>query len=114
MIAVCRRLATAGVKSRFSNRASSRMTSDRWSESFSEREIGRIKRIIVEKEKEERRNNIVLKGVGAEGKAMKEWVEEFIKEKLGVEIKMVKCKLSEKVIVAIRGRRGEKKGNGEI
>lgn len=109
MIAVCRRLAKAGVKSRFSNRASSRMSSDRWRESFNEREIGRIKRIIVEKEKEERRNNIVLKGVGPKGKAMKEWVEEFIKEKLGVEIKVVRCKLSGKVIVAMLEGEEEKR-----
>lgn len=31
---------------------------------FNERDVGRLKRIITEREKEERKNNIVIKGIG--------------------------------------------------
>lgn len=75
-------------RSRFNSRASSKINLDRSCDSFSDREIDKIKQIIVEKEKEEKKNNIVLKEVGPE--ATKEWVKDFIKDKLGVEVKVVK------------------------
>lgn len=63
---------------RFNSKASSKINLDRWCDSFSKRAIDKIKQIIVEKEKEEKKNNIVLKEVGPEGKATKEWVEDFM------------------------------------
>lgn len=51
MIVVGRNLAKAG-KNRLSSRGSSRYSLDRCSDSLSERDIGKIRKIIVEKERE--------------------------------------------------------------
>lgn len=69
------------------------------SERFNEREIDRIKRLVREKEKEERKNNIVIKGIKKEGWITKEWVEKFIKEKIDVEVKVNKCRKSNNVLI---------------
>lgn len=71
----------------------------RVSECLSDREIGRIKRFMVEKEKEERRNNIVIKGWEIGERITNERAEEFIKKELGVEVKVKRCRLSGRVIV---------------
>lgn len=68
-------------------------------EGLSEREIGRIKRMVKEKDKEERKENIVIKGrVWTDGTARNK-IEIFIKEKLGIEIKVKSWRQSGKVIV---------------
>lgn len=69
------------------------------SERFNEREIDRIKRLVREKEKEERKNNIVIKGIKKEGWITKEWAEKFIKEKIDVEVKVNKCRKSNNVLI---------------
>lgn len=69
------------------------------SERFNEREIDRIKRLVREKEKEERKNNIVIKGIKKEGWITKEWAEKFIKEKIEVEVKVNKCRKSNNVLI---------------
>lgn len=52
-----------------------------------------------EKEKEERKNNIVIKGIKKEGWITKEWAEKFIKEKIDVEVKVNKCRKSNNVLI---------------
>lgn len=65
------------------------MTSD---DRLSTREVGKIKKLIIEKEKMERRNNIVIKGANLErvDRYKKEenegWVKEFLKEKLDLQV----------------------------
>lgn len=57
---------------------------------FSERDVGKLKRIITEK-KEERKNNIVIKGIGLtkeveeDKKRREEWAKGFLREKIGIE-----------------------------
>lgn len=68
--------------------------------------VGKLKEWVSNKKKEERRNNIVLKGVKIKGKeriikgALKEWVSDFLKNKLSIDRKVEHCKISEKVIIA--------------
>lgn len=68
-----------------------------------------------EREKEERRNNIVLKSVRIEGEkklikgALKEWVKDFLKDKLGIVGNVEHCRLSGKVIIAKLGDEETKK-----
>lgn len=92
-----------------SSRGSSRLSLDKWSDSLSDKDIGKIKRMLMDRDKEERRNNIVIKGANIEGRVTKEWVEELIKGKLGIEIRIVRCKLSGKMIVAtVEGEEAKK------
>lgn len=55
------------------------------------RDVGRLKRIITEREKEERKNNIVIKGIGLtkeveeDKKRREEWAKGFLREKIGIE-----------------------------
>lgn len=70
------------------------------SDAFNDREVNIIKRMVLEQEKRERKNNIVIKGVKIEGRVGKEWVQNFIKEKIRVETKILDCRKSETVIIA--------------
>lgn len=78
-------------------------------ESLSIAEVGKLKKWLIKKEREERRNNIVLKGVRMEGDerlikgALKEWVSDFLKKNIGVDGKIEHCRLSGKVIIAKLG-----------
>lgn len=57
---------------------------------FSERDVGRLKRILTEREKEKRKNNIVIKGIGLtkeveeDKKRREEWAKGFLREKIGI------------------------------
>lgn len=59
------------------------------------KEVGKLKR--WDKEKKERKNNILLKGMRREGdekilrENMKDWVEKFIRDRLDVKIKIENC-----------------------
>lgn len=69
---------------------------------LSEREVKMIKKWVMEKNKEERKCNIVIKGRDTirSKKEGKKKVEKFIKEKLEVECKIMECRNSGPVIVA--------------
>lgn len=54
------------------------------SDCLSERNIGKFRRMVVEREKEERRDNLVIKSWKTEGKVNSEKIEELIREKVGV------------------------------
>lgn len=62
------------------------MVSEGIKDRLSNVEVGKLKKWVSNKEKEERRNNIVLKGVKIKEKeriikgALKEWVSDFFKE----------------------------------
>jgi hypothetical protein len=72
---------------------------------LSMREVGKIKKLISDKEKEERKNNIAIKGMGYVGdiRLLKEKVQEFLKEDLEIECKIESCRMSGKVIIAKLG-----------
>lgn len=92
----------SGSRYTFSRRGSS-YNGSRYSEDrLSERKVKYIRKWVVDKEKEERKCNIVIKDKTSwkEGENGKEWVESFIKEKLGVQCKVTECRNSGFVIVA--------------
>lgn len=72
---------------------------------FSDREIGRLKKWVTEKDKEERKNNIVIKGVKmpreleGDRKGGEKWIEDLIKTKLGVDMKAISYRVSGTVVV---------------
>lgn len=72
---------------------------------FSDREVGRLKRWVTEKDSEERRKNIMIKGIkmpkDLEGdkKGCEKWIEDLIKTKLGVDMKTEEYRVSGTVIV---------------
>lgn len=68
---------------------------------FSEGEVRKIKKMMWEKEKEERMNNIVIKGLIVEGSVAKEKVEEFLNDKLEVAGRVRGVRLSGKVLVVV-------------
>lgn len=84
---------------------------------LSTREVGKLKRWMIDKEKEERRNNFVIKGIGNEeykelvkkdAKDIKEWVTNLFRNKLGIESKIEYCRWSGKVIIGKVSNREEK------
>lgn len=75
----------------------SEVTEDR----LSNREVGKIKKWMMETERDDRRYNIVIKCIKVEeGKEGKVWVQEFLKERLKVECRIDKYWVSGAVIVA--------------
>lgn len=71
-----------------SRRTMSNGSWDRYSNCLSEAEINKVRKYIKDKEREERKDNIVIKGIKIDENMSKLKIEEFIKEKLGVEIKI--------------------------
>lgn len=57
---------------------------------LSDRDMDKLKSIVIEKEKQERKNNIVIKGITVEGKVWREWVQQFIKEGVRIKLQTVK------------------------
>lgn len=69
------------------------------SEGLSEREIGRVKKMAKEKDREERKDNIVIKGFNIDERMSCNRIETFMKERLGVEVKVKTWRQSCKVLV---------------
>ncbi|KMQ86479.1 hypothetical protein RF55_14523 [Lasius niger] len=71
---------------------------------LSTKEVNKLKKWVEEKEKEERRNNIVFKGInGVENiKDGREWVKKFLNEKLDLDLegKVTQTRISGKVLIA--------------
>ena len=76
--------------------------------SLSDKELVKMKRIVNEQNRNERRNNIVIRGVEPIGENIKEWVENFSSLKLEVNVKIEFAKVSGRVIIA--KVEGERKG----
>lgn len=68
---------------------------------LSGRDVEKLKKIVVYKEREERRDNIVIKEWGRmeEGKDSEKVIEEF-KKKLGVDCKIMSCRKSGGIYIA--------------
>ncbi|KYN15976.1 hypothetical protein ALC57_11773 [Trachymyrmex cornetzi] len=81
--------------------------SGRWSEGSTDRlsgkEIGAIRKLMGEKEREERKCNIVIKGFNWEGNKEtekgRERAKEFIKEKIGVDTEVISWRMSGPVAI---------------
>ena len=56
--------------------------------SLTDREIGKIKRLMLEKERSDRRNNVVIKGVLADKNNLKKWTEAFFKKYLDLDLEI--------------------------
>lgn len=88
---------------------------DKSEDRLSIREVGKLKRLVVEKEKQERKNNIVFKGIKLEKEDKikkgegKEWVEDFLRKNLDIDCKIESCRISGKVIIVKLGSEEEKK-----
>lgn len=69
---------------------------------LSNKEVNKLKRLMAEKDREERRYNVVVKGAmeTKEGEKGRMWMQDFIKEKLGVKCKVLSCRRSGPVMVA--------------
>jgi len=87
-----------------------------WSEDrLSSREVDKIRKWVNEKERSERKSNIVLRGVEMPSGIEKdkergrEWIQDLIKSKLGVECEINEVRKSGPVIVAkIKGEEGKR------
>jgi len=73
--------------------------------SLSVREVARIRKWVLEKDREDRKRNIVIKGIrmpkeeGSDSKKSSEWVERLIRNKLCVDVNVVGCRESGTVLV---------------
>ena len=73
---------------------------------FSDREVNKLKRWMHEKEREERSNNIVIRGMGRRREELEKeedkntWIEKFLEKEIGVECKIMICRISGSVIIA--------------
>ena len=87
-------------ESRYS-RASSGYSFENSSGGLSDREVGKLKKWVEDREKEERRKNIVIRGIRKEDldRIQEGWIEEMIREKLGLEIRVTKWWISGSVII---------------
>lgn len=76
-----------------------------------EREVGKIKKSINEKERDEKRLNIIIIGMVTEGGQLQwaEKIQEMIRGKLGVELKIVSVRRSGRVLIVKLGREEEKR-----
>lgn len=77
-------------------------------EGLSEREVYRVRKMVRENEICERANNIVIKGLPPGSAVNKTWAEGFIKEKLGIEINVIGCRMIGNVVI-VRLENEEKK-----
>jgi len=83
---------------------------------LSAREVERIRKWVTEKDREDRRRNIVLKGVrmpkeiGNDRKKASAWAESLIKEKMCVDTKVIGCRESSAVLVIRLASEEEKRG----
>lgn len=82
-----------------SKRTSSRESSTLMSERKIVKSYETNNRLIIEKEKEERKENIIIKGIKIDSELLKERIDIFLRSKLGVETKVKTCRVSGKVIV---------------
>lgn len=55
--------------------------------------------MIAERDRDERKNNIIIKGMDREGEITRERMEEFRREKLNIEVKVIRCRRSGGVLV---------------
>ncbi|XP_024888803.1 uncharacterized protein LOC112465472 [Temnothorax curvispinosus] len=67
---------------------------------LSDIEVGKLKRWMKDKEKEDRRNNVVIRGINLEQERdWKEWAQNFLRDKLGVRCKVINVRKSGTVTV---------------
>lgn len=67
--------------------------------------------MVIEKEREERRNNIVIKGINIKdvAKDRREWAKDFLKNRLGVDCGIMSVKINGSVIIVKIDKEGDKR-----
>lgn len=55
--------------------------------------------MIAERDRDERKNNIIIRSMDREGEITRERMEEFRREKLNIEVKVIRCRRSGGVLV---------------
>ena len=78
---------------------------------LSDREVLKMKRMVSEQDRKERLANIVIRGVqlsSVDRLDTKKWVQDFIKDRLGVEIEAINSRINGKVIVVKLGSTEQK------
>jgi len=77
---------------------------------ISEREIGAVRKLMMDKEREKRKYNIAIKEINWKGdykkeikdiEKGKEWTQKFIKEKIGVDIEIISWRMSGPVFIKV-------------
>jgi len=77
---------------------------------ISEREIGAVRKLMMDKEREKRKYNIAIKEINWKGdykkeikdiEKGKEWTQKFIKEKIGVDIEIISWRISGPVFIKV-------------
>lgn len=70
---------------------------------LSQKDIDKLRSTMEERERMERSKNIAIKGIDVnkgKGEINNSWIEKFFKEAIEVEVKVIKCRISGKVIIA--------------
>lgn len=85
--------------------------SNRSEDSLSIKEVRNVRRLVTEREREERGKNIMVKGMdSAESiEECKEKIQAMLKDKIGVEGNVISLRKSKKVLIAKIGSEKEKK-----
>jgi len=75
---------------------------------FSVKEVNKLRNMVLDKEKEERRNNIVIKGANP-GEDVKGWLQRFLKEALEIDVSVGQVRRSGRVIIVKLGNEEKKR-----
>lgn len=59
----------------------------------------RVRRLIAERDRNKKRNNIIIKDMDREGEITREKMKKCRREKLNIEAKVIRCRRSEGVLV---------------
>lgn len=66
---------------------------------LSDREVDKMRKMVYEQERKERRNNIVIRGIKPTGDNLKVWVRGFFKEKLDIDTEIEAAWVSGTVVI---------------
>jgi len=75
---------------------------------LSTKEVNKLRKMILDKEKKERKNNIVIKGANPVGDLSK-WVQKFLKDSLEVDYGLGQVKISRRVVIVKLGSEERKR-----
>lgn len=84
------------------------MEEDKSEAPLNEREVNKIRRWITDKDREERKANIVIKRIN-DIKEIKDWTYKFLKDKLDVNSNIIQCKRNNNVFIVKLGKEEEKR-----
>lgn len=77
--------------------------------SFSSREVSKMKRLMLEQERKERQNNVVIKGIKADENNLTQWVEKFFECRLMIKVVVIKVRLAKGSIIVTLSQEEKRK-----